>query len=134
MSVRNDHELPRSQADASDDAHTWTDQGPLEVQEAMESIVASLPAIAQHVSSIPDGQKATALDALERHYLQTALGLGYSEEPARSWVAALMAHLQEQLELISMMQIQLDIQNERIASHEKLINDLSEEVCHKNNA
>ena len=38
MSVRNDHELPRSQADASDDAHTWTDQGPFEVQEAIKSI------------------------------------------------------------------------------------------------
>ena len=97
MSVRNDHELPRSQADVSDDA---SHQGPFEGQEALESIVASLPVMAEYVSSIPDGQKATALDALERHYLQTALGLGYSEEPARSWVAALMAHLREQLELM----------------------------------
>ena len=101
MSVRNDHELPRSQADASDDAHLGTDQGPFEGQEAIESIVASLPVLAEYVSSIPDDQKATALAALERHYLQTALGLGYSEEPARSWVAALMAHLREQLELMS---------------------------------
>ena len=68
MSVRNDHELPRSQADASDDAHPETYQGPLEVQEAIELIVASLPVMAEHVSSIPDAQKATALDALERHY------------------------------------------------------------------
>ena len=98
MSVRNDHKLPRSQADASDDA---TDQGPFEGQEALELIVASLPVMAEYVSSIPKVQKATALDALERHYLQTALGLGYSEEPARSWVAALMAHLREQLELMS---------------------------------
>ena len=67
----------------------------------LNSIVASLPVMAEYVSSIPDGQKATALDALEKHYLQTALGLGYSEEPARSWVAALMAHLREQLELMS---------------------------------
>jgi hypothetical protein len=73
MSVRNDHELPCSQADASDDGHPWTDQSPLEVHEAIESIVASLPMIAEHISSIPEGQKATALDALERHYLQTAL-------------------------------------------------------------
>ena len=63
--------------------------------------MASLPVVAEHVSSIPDGLKATALDALERHYLQIALGLGYSEEPARLWVAALMAHLREQLELMS---------------------------------
>ena len=87
MSVRNDHELPRSQADVSDDA---SHQGPFEGQEALESIVASLPVIAEHVSSVPD-----------RHYLQTALSLGYSEEPARSWVAALMAHLRQQLELMS---------------------------------
>ena len=98
MSVRNDHELPRSQADANDDAHFGTDQGR---EEALESIVASLPVLAEHVSSIPDEQKATALDALERHYLQTALGLGYSEDPARAWVAALMAHLREQLEQMS---------------------------------
>jgi hypothetical protein len=84
MSVRNDHELPRSQADASDDA---TDQGPFEGQEALELIVASLPVMAEYVSSIPKVQKATALDALERHYLQTALGLGYSEEPlGRGWL------------------------------------------------
>ena len=63
--------------------------------------MASLPVMAEYVSSIPKVQKATALDALERHYLQTALGLGYSEELARSWVAALMAHLREQLELMS---------------------------------
>ena len=73
MSVRNDHELPRSQADA----RLGTDQGPFEGQEALESIVASLPVLAEYVSSIPDDQKATALAALERHYLQTALGLGY---------------------------------------------------------
>ena len=101
MSVRNDHELPRSQADVSDDAPLGTDQGPFEGQEALESIVASLPVLAEYVSSIPYDQKATALAALERHYLQTALGSGYLEEPARSWVAALMAHLREQLELMS---------------------------------
>ena len=55
MSVRSDHELPRSQADVSDDAHLGTDQGPFEGQEALESIVASLPVLAEHVSSIPDG-------------------------------------------------------------------------------
>jgi hypothetical protein len=84
MSVRNDHELPRSQADVSDDA---SDQAPFEGQRALESIVASLPVMAEYVSSIPDGQKATALDALERHYLQTALRLGYQKSPlGRGWL------------------------------------------------
>ena len=73
----------------------------LKGRRLLKSIVASLPVLAEYVSSIPDDQKATALAALERHYLQTALGLGYSEEPTRSWVAALMAHLREQLELMS---------------------------------
>jgi hypothetical protein len=41
------------------------------------------------------------LAALENHYLKTAKDLGYSEEPARAWVAVLIAHLQEQLEEIS---------------------------------
>ncbi len=72
-----------------------------EGQQALESVVASLPKMAEYVASIPDGQKATALDALERHYLQTALGVGCSEEPARMWVAALMAHVREQLELMT---------------------------------
>ena len=35
MSVRSDHELPRSQADVSDDARLGTDQGPFEGQEAL---------------------------------------------------------------------------------------------------
>ena len=46
MSVRSDHELPRSQADVSDDARLGTDQGPFEGQEALKSIVASLPVLA----------------------------------------------------------------------------------------
>ena len=72
-----------------------------EWQEALESIVATLPKMAEYLASIPDEQKTAAVDALERHYLQTALGLGCSEEPARMWVAALMAHVREQLELMT---------------------------------
>ena len=39
--------------------------------------------------------------ALENHYLKTVKDLDYSAEPARAWVAVLIAHLQEQLEEIS---------------------------------
>jgi hypothetical protein len=69
-------------------------------QEVLESIVAALP-MAHYIGSIPDGQKATALAALESHYLKTAINLGYSEEPVRMWVAAVMAHLQERLDLMT---------------------------------
>jgi hypothetical protein len=67
-------------------------------QEVLESIVAALPEMAHYIGSIPDGQKATALAALESHYLKTAINLGYSEEPVRMWVAAVMAHLRERLD------------------------------------
>ena len=67
----------------------------------VELIVAALPEMAKYLASIPDAEKALVLAALENHYLKTAKDLGYSEEPARAWVAVLIAHLQEQLEEIS---------------------------------
>ena len=72
-----------------------------DAQTTVELIVAALPEIAKYLASIPDAQKTLALTALEDHYLKTAKDLGYSEEPARAWVAVLIAHLQEQLEEIS---------------------------------
>jgi hypothetical protein len=71
------------------------------VQTTVESIVATLPEMAKYLASIPDAQKAVALVALENHYLKAAKDLGYSKEPARVWVAALIAHLKEQLEQMS---------------------------------
>jgi hypothetical protein len=44
-------------------------------QEVLESIVAALPEMAHYIGSIPDGQKATALAALESHYLKTVTNL-----------------------------------------------------------
>ena len=70
-------------------------------QTTVELIVAALPEMAKYLASIPDAYKTVALVALENHYLKTAKDLGYSEEPARAWVAALIAHLQEQLEQMS---------------------------------
>ena len=48
MSVRNDHELPRSQADVSDDASVI--KALLKGGEALELIVASLPVMAECTS------------------------------------------------------------------------------------
>lgn len=72
-----------------------------DAQTTVELIVAALPEMAKYLASIPDAQKTVALAALENHYLKTAKELGSSEEPARAWVAALIAHLQEQLEQLS---------------------------------
>ena len=59
---------------------------------------AGIPAIAEFIAAMSNGQRATALDALERHYLQTAEDWGCSEGPARMWVSAMMGHLLERIE------------------------------------
>ena len=69
-----------------------------EGQEVLESAVAGIPAIAEFIAAMPNGQRAIALDALERHYLQTAEDWGCSEGPARMWVSAMMSHLLERIE------------------------------------
>ena len=69
-----------------------------EGQEVLESAVAGIPAIAEFIAAMPNGQRANALAALERHYLQTAEDWGCSEGPARMWVAAMMSHLGERIE------------------------------------
>ena len=65
----------------------------------MEAVVAGIPEMADYIASIPEGQKATALDA-ERHYLVTAQNLGCAEEPARLWVSAVMLQIRDQMEQI----------------------------------
>jgi hypothetical protein len=72
-----------------------------DAQTTVEMIVAGLPEMAKYLASIPDAQKTVALAALEDHYLKTVKDLDYSAEPARAWVAVLIAHLQEQLKEIS---------------------------------
>ena len=61
-----------------------------EVNDVLDATVASIPAMADYVAALPDGQRATALEALERHYLQTAQSLGGTEEPSRTWVASVL--------------------------------------------
>jgi hypothetical protein len=67
---------------------------------ALEMIVAGLPEMAKYLASIPHAQQADALAALKAHYLKTAVDMGYSEEPARMWVAALIAQLEQMNEQI----------------------------------
>jgi hypothetical protein len=69
-----------------------------EGREVLEAVVAGIPAMADYVAALPEGQRTTALDALERHYLQTVQNLGGAAEPARMWVSAVMLHLRKQIE------------------------------------
>ena len=71
-----------------------------ESQSVLETIVASLPGIANHLATVPVEQKSAALEALQKHYLQTVMNLGSSEEPAQKLVNALMAHVREQMDCL----------------------------------
>jgi hypothetical protein len=72
-----------------------------EAETSLELIVLGLPEVAKSLATIPDAKMTATLDALERHSLKTVLDLGYSEEPARRWVAVIVAHLREQLDSIN---------------------------------
>jgi len=73
----------------------------IEVQEVLEAVVAGIPEMAGYIADITVGQKAIALEAVERHYLVTAQNLGCAEEPARLWVAAVMLEIRDQMERIT---------------------------------
>ena len=40
-----------------------------EGQEVLEAAIAGIPAIAEFIAALPDGQRPIAFDAVERHYL-----------------------------------------------------------------
>jgi hypothetical protein len=72
-----------------------------EGQEVLEAVVAGIPDVADFIAAMPDEQREIALDALERHYVQTAQNLGCADRPARVWASAVMLHLQERMEQIA---------------------------------
>jgi len=68
-----------------------------EEEEILEAAVAGIPKIAEVVASIPDRDRAKALDAVERSYRQTVRDLGYEEGPVQSWIVAVMLRLQSEV-------------------------------------
>ena len=72
-----------------------------EAQEVLEAVVAGIPEMADYIAAIPEGQKAIALDAVERHYLIMAQSLGCADEPARLWVSAVMLQIRDQMAQIA---------------------------------
>ncbi len=95
-----------------------------EGQEVLESAVAGIPAIAEFIAAMPNRQRAIALDALERHYLQTAEDWGCSEGPTRMWVSAMMSHLRERIEQVTepgIIDLADDLPNEDCRLAEKIL-------------
>ncbi len=68
-----------------------------EEEKILEAAVAGIPKVAEAVASIPDQDRARALDAVERSYRQTVRDLGYEEGPVQSWIAAVMLRLQREV-------------------------------------
>ncbi len=68
-----------------------------EEYEILEAAVAGLPRVAEVVASIPETNRAKALEAAESAYRETVMDLGYEEGPAEAWVSAIMVRLQAEV-------------------------------------
>jgi hypothetical protein len=59
----------------------------LDGDEALSAAIAGLPKIAELIAAVPAEDRARALEAAEKSYVQTALTLGYEDANARQWVS-----------------------------------------------
>lgn len=65
----------------------------LDEDEVLSAAIAGLPKIAELIATVPAEDRARALDAAEKSYLQTAHTLGYQDADARQWVSEFMFRL-----------------------------------------
>ena len=68
-----------------------------EEEEILEAAVAGLPRVAEAVASIPEGDRAKALEAAESAYRQVVQDLGYEAGSVESWVSTIMLQLKTEL-------------------------------------
>ncbi len=68
-----------------------------EEEEILEAAVAGLPRVAEVLASIPEEDRARALEAAESAYRGTVRDLGYEEGAAEAWVSAIMVRLQAEV-------------------------------------
>jgi hypothetical protein len=86
-----------------------------EEAEVLEAAVAGIPKIAQIIAFMPVEDRASALDAAERSYLQTARDLGGAENLAQNWASAVKFHLQAAV-------------GEQVLANSRLLNALHKEL------
>jgi hypothetical protein len=70
----------------------------LKDEEVLETAIAGLARVAQAIASMPADDKARALEAAERSYRETAVGLGYTDGEAQAWAATVMTSLRAEIE------------------------------------
>ena len=59
----------------------------------LSAAIAGLPKIAELIAAVPTEDRARALEAAEKSYVQTALNLGYDDADAQQWASAVMLRL-----------------------------------------
>ena len=70
----------------------------LKGEDALEKAASGITRVAQAIVGIPAEQWLKALGAVERSYRKIAIDLGFREDQARGWAAAIMASLRAELE------------------------------------
>jgi hypothetical protein len=83
--------------------------------EVLEAAVAGIPEIARRIAFLPTENRASAFNAAEQIYLQTAKDLGGAEDLALNWTSAVMFRLREEVE-------------EQLLINRKLLKALHEEL------
>lgn len=72
----------------------------LKEEEILEAALAGVSRVAEAIAAMPDENRATALDAAERSYRNTAIELGYGLERAEQWAETMMVSLRAELEFL----------------------------------
>ena len=83
--------------------------------KVLEAALAGIPKIAQIIAFIPVENRASAFEAAERSYRQTAEDLGGAEKLAQNWASAVMFELRTAVE-------------ERVLANRKLLKALYGEL------
>jgi len=68
-----------------------------ERNEILASVLAGIPSVACAIAASPASRWSRALDAARRSYSRSAKSMGFSDEAADTWVAAVMFHLRLEL-------------------------------------
>lgn len=65
--------------------------------EILQAAIDGIPRLAQAIAAIPEQDRAIALRAVERSYLQTAIDLGGADKFAQDWASAVMVQLRAEV-------------------------------------
>jgi hypothetical protein len=67
-------------------------------ERILQMAIGGIARVAHVIGAMPIEDRAKALEAAERSYCQTALGVGYSETQAEGWAAALISQIRAEME------------------------------------